>query len=153
MNYVSCGWADCCHLGSSAGESGIPTRLKLARPASRCLGLRYADKYLAVSSILALSCGILAFGWLYLARPPVGTYLTTNNATNNALAIWMPWRPPLSRYLACRRDAFFLVALCDGLTNNVKLYSPVHEAGGSVFGPSDDIPVVKDLAVTVIVIS
>ena len=45
---------------------------------------------------------------------------------------------PLSRYLACRRDAFFLVALCDGLANNVKLYSPGHEAS-----------VVKDLAVTV----
>ena len=59
---------------------------------------------------------------------------------------------PLSRYLACRRDAFFLVALCDGLTNNVKLYSLVHEAGGMVFGPSDDISAVKDLTVTVIVI-
>ena len=42
---------------------------------------------------------------------------------------------------------------CDGLANNVKLYSPGHEAsGGIVFGPSDDISVVKDLAVTVVVI-
>ena len=39
------------------------------------VGLRYTAKYVAVSSIRALSCCVLGFGWLYLARPPVGTYL------------------------------------------------------------------------------
>ena len=58
----------------------MPTTLWFAEACTGALdgvGLRDAAKYVAVSSILGLYCCVLGFGRLYLARPPVGTYLTT----------------------------------------------------------------------------